>query len=119
MGLIIRECVGHEQAVNKLNPHNFDGLLSVAKDCQVRIWSLGLDLWGIIDCRHFGADELWYFPSRDKRQREVKDIMQMQLMVDQLRSSNEQAVMIERDSLEGEEEKDQFTSKGTYKKFKG
>ena len=52
-GMIIRECVGHSKTITKLNYHNFDGLISIGNDNQVRIWSFGLDLWGIIDCRHY------------------------------------------------------------------
>ena len=52
-GLIIRETVAHESSVVKINKHDLDGLITVSKDCQVRIWSHGLDLWGIIDCRHY------------------------------------------------------------------
>lgn len=70
-GLIIRETVAHEKSIMKLNPHNFDGLISVSQDCEVRVWSHGLDLWGIIDCRTYSNDVLWYFPTRDKKEREI------------------------------------------------
>ena len=73
-GLIIREAVGHEKGIMKLNPHNFDGMISVGQDCQVRVWSYGLDLWGIIDLKHYAGDVLWYFPTRDRREREIQDI---------------------------------------------
>lgn len=76
-GLIIRECVAHEKPFTRLNPHNFDGLMSIGKDCQVRIWSYGLDLWGIIDTTHYRGDVLWYFPTKDKEERENSDINKM------------------------------------------
>ena len=67
-GLIIRESLAHRKRVDKLNPHGYDGLLSISKDCQVRVWSKSLDLWGIIDCRHYEQDVLWYFPRKLERQ---------------------------------------------------
>lgn len=116
-GLIIRECVAHDKAISKLCPHNFDGLMSIGKDCQVRIWSHGLDLWGIIDSKNYEQDFLWYFPQKDKKQREAADIIQMQLLADQMRMSDEQAVMIVRDSDE-ENDEEQYTIKSNYRKFK-
>jgi hypothetical protein len=56
--------------------------MSIGKDCQVRIWSHGLDLWGIIDSKNYEQDFLWYFPQKDKKQREAADIIQMQLLAD-------------------------------------
>ena len=91
--------------------------MSIGKDCQVRIWSHGLDLWGIIDSTNYEQDLLWYFPQKDKKQREASDIIQMQLLAEQLRMSDEQAVMIERDS-DGDNEEEQFTSSGNYAKFR-
>lgn len=52
-GLIIREALAHNQPVAQLNSHLLDGLLSVAKESEVRLWSNALDLWGIINCRHY------------------------------------------------------------------
>ena len=83
----------------------------------MRIWSHGLDLWGIINCKHYEQDVLWYFPMREQRQQEDIAILQMQELTNQLREEDEQAVLFERDSdLDGDEE--HFTSKATYKKFK-
>ena len=93
-GLVIREAVAHDKGVSKINHHNFKGLISVGKDCQVRIWSYGLDLWGIIDNRHYDPDPLWYFPTTDKVQREEEDIRQMQVMADEVREEDEQAVLV-------------------------
>ena len=33
MGLIIREVVAHESGIKKVNPHAFEGLITVGKDC--------------------------------------------------------------------------------------
>jgi len=81
-GMTIREVVGHREAVQKINPHNFDGIISIGKDFQVRIWSHGLDLWGVIDCRHYDQDVLWYFPTKDKKQSELNKIVTMQALAD-------------------------------------
>ena len=116
-GLIIRECVAHDRSITKINEHELGGLITVSKDCQVRIWSHGLDLWGIINCKHYEQDVLWYFPMREQRQQEDIAILQMQELTNQLRDEDEQAVFFERDSdLDDDEE--HFTSKATYKKFK-
>ena len=63
----------------------------------MRIWSYGLDLWGIIDCRHYEADYLWYFPTKDQNKSHTDEIAQLQLMADELREDDEQAVIIEHD----------------------
>ena len=81
-GLIIRETAGHRKEITKLNQHNFNGLISVGNDCMVRIWSHGLDLWGVVDCRNYDSDPNWYFPTKDKKESELKDIAQMQLVAD-------------------------------------
>ena len=115
-GLIIREVVAHELGVSKINLHAFDGLISIGKDCQVRIWSYGLDLWGIIDCRHYDKDPLWYFPMSDKRERELEDIRQMQVMADEVREEDEQAVLVERNSDDDVKDEEVFTIEATFKK---
>lgn len=81
-GLLIRECIGHSKEISKINQHNFNGLISLGKDCIVKVWSHGLDLWGIIDSRHYEQDELWYFPTKDRKESELKDIAQMQDLAD-------------------------------------
>ena len=48
----------------------------------MRIWSYGLDLWGVIDCRHYEQDVLWYFPTKDKRKSQLADIEHMQILAD-------------------------------------
>ena len=83
----------------------------------MRIWSYGLDLWGVIDLRHYEADVLWYFPTRDKREREIQDILQLQDLATAMRESDEQAVQVERDSDNDEKDEEEFTSIGMYKKF--
>ena len=80
--MIVRECLAHEKAVTQINKHGFEGLLTVAQDCQVRIWSQALDLWGIIDCRHYEMDQLWYFPLRDKQERQATELVHMQVIAD-------------------------------------
>ena len=85
-GLIIREAIAHNNGVAKMSPHDFGGLITVGKhDCQVRIWSYSLDLWGVIDGRTYEQDVLWYFPATDKESSQLKDIHEMQKMVDELR----------------------------------
>ena len=73
---------------------------------------------GIINCKHYEQDVLWYFPMREQRQQEDIAILQMQELTKQLREEDEQAVIFERDSDLDNADEEHFTSKATYKKFK-
>ena len=112
--------MAHDASVSKINYHHQDGLITISKDCQVRVWSYSLDLWGIIDCRHYETDYLWYFPTRDRNKGVFDEVSQMQIMADELRQDDEQAVIIEHDT-KGESETDgldKYTSKALFDKFK-
>ena len=73
-GLLIRECLAHRKSVTKLNKHSFNGIISIGQDYMVKVWSHGLDLWGVIDCRYYEQDKLWYFPSKDRKISEQNDL---------------------------------------------
>ena len=48
-GALIRQVLAHKQSIINIEKHSQGGLISCSKDCQVRVWSFTLDLWGIID----------------------------------------------------------------------
>ena len=81
----------------------------------MRIWSYGLDLWGIIDNRYYDPDPLWYFPTTDRIEREQEDIRKMQVMYDDVRNEDEQAYIIERNSDGDVDAQEEFTLEASYK----
>ena len=52
VGILVRSARAHTDLVTSLQKIKYDdcnGILSASKDNKVRVWSLGLDLWGNLD----------------------------------------------------------------------
>lgn len=59
-------------------------LLTSSKDCKVRVWSMDLDLFGNINGKTEKDDPKWYFPSNQKIINQMKEIEQVEEVMDNL-----------------------------------
>lgn len=66
-GVIVRQAMGHSKTLTHLDKNTLDGLISCGKDFKVKIWSRGLDVWGVINMRSYDQDLLWQFPAQNRR----------------------------------------------------
>ena len=116
-GVLIRQVLAHGQSIISLDSHSQGGLISCSKDCQVRIWSHYLDLWGVIDQTTFGGDPLWSFPDRDAKKRERRDAQAMQSMADMVRQENEQAYAVVLAEVTQTQKHEEFSGQRVYERM--
>ena len=86
-GVLIREILGHQAVVTSLSVIELNDakmLLTSSKDCKVRVWSMDLDMYGNINGKTEKDDPKWKFPSSQKVINQMKEIEQVEEVMDNL-----------------------------------
>ena len=97
IGMIIREVVAHKTVIHQMNRHEQGGVITCSKDGFVRMWSDGLDLWGSLNQLNYVKDEMWSFPIKDKQEKEDRDIVEMNNMVQLMGTEEDKSRIIKVD----------------------
>ena len=89
-GYLIREVKAHQEditSIQKMELHDFKGLITCGKDNKVRNWNLNLDLLGNINQNSDIDDPKWKFPSKEKTIKQNIELTKIESLIDDLQES--------------------------------
>ena len=71
----VREVQGHKDVISQIFVDQEDGfVVTSSNDMQIRLWSVGLDMWGYIHQMTEKIDPLWFFPDYVIENRKKQDL---------------------------------------------
>ena len=80
--------------VKKINAHSQGGFISCSRDMNVQVWSIGLDLWGVLNQKTNKMDSLWKFPVKNARQKVDEELSQMQDLLEDVGLKNQVGTLV-------------------------
>jgi hypothetical protein len=87
-GVLIREAKGHTDVitcVSKLELADCNGVITSSKDNKIKVWSLGLDLWGNLNGNTDMDDLKWKIPTKQIDLNREKELASLEYLIDNLK----------------------------------